>query len=47
MARGERKHANVRVVDWRVSLLLHGEQAIYNEKDIKEAKSDTRVLNMV
>ena len=47
MAGGERKHANVKVVERMVSLLLRGEQAIDKEKDIKEAKSDARVLNMV
>ena len=45
MVGGERKHANVRVVEWRVVLLLRGEQAINKEKDIGEAKSDARVLN--
>ena len=45
MVGGERKHANVRVVEWRVVLLLRGEQAIDKEKDIREAKSDARVLN--
>ena len=28
-----------------MALLLRGEQAIDKEKDIREAKSDTRVLN--
>ena len=45
MVGGERKHANVRVAEWRVVLLLRGEQAIDKEKDIGEAKSDARVLN--
>ena len=45
MVGGERKHANVRVVEWRVALLLRGERAIDKEKDIGEAKSDARVLN--
>ena len=45
MVGGERKHANVRVVEWRVALLLCGERAIDKEKDIGEAKSDARVLN--
>ena len=45
MAGGERKHANVRVVEWRVVLLLRGEQAIDKEKDIREAMSDARVFN--
>ena len=41
----ERKHANVMVVVWRVSLPLHGKQAIDKERDIREAKSSTHVLN--
>ena len=45
MVGGERKHANIRVVEWRAALLLRGEQAIDKEKDIREAKTDTRVLN--
>ena len=45
MVGGERKHVNIRVVEWRAALLLRGEQAIDKEKDIREAKSDTRVLN--
>ena len=42
MARGERKHTNVRVVQLRAALLLHGEQALDKGRDIKDAKSDTR-----
>ena len=45
MARGEKKHANVRVVEQMVALLLCGEQTIDKKKDIKEARSDARVLN--
>ena len=45
MARGERKLANVRVMEQKVALLLHGEQAIDKEKNIREARSDARVLN--
>ena len=45
IARRERKHANVKVVGWRVSLPLCGEQAIDKERDIREAKSGTCVLN--
>ena len=45
MAGGERKHANIRVVGWRVSLPLCGEQAIEKERDIREAKNGTCVLN--
>ena len=45
MVGGERKHANVRVMEWRVALLLRGERAIDKEKDIGEAKSDACVLN--
>ena len=45
MARGERKLANVRVMERKVALLLHGEQAIDKEKNIREARSDARVLN--
>ena len=42
---GERKHANVRIVEWKVALLLRGEQTIDKEKDIKGARSYARVLN--
>ena len=45
MVRGERKHTNVMVVGWRVSLPLHGEQAIDKERDIRETRSGTHVLN--
>ena len=43
MAGEERKHANVRVVELRATLLLHGVQALDKGRDIKDAKSDTRV----
>ena len=45
MAAGERKHANVKVVEQRVALLLRGEHIVNNENDIREAKSDARVHN--
>ena len=45
MTGGERKHANVKVVERRVALLLRGEHTVDNEKDIREAKSDARVHN--
>ena len=45
MAGGERKHANVKVVEQRVALLLRGEHIVNNENDIREAKSDARVHN--
>ena len=34
MAAGERKHANVKVVEQRVALLLRGEHIVNNENDI-------------
>ena len=43
-AGGERKHANVRIVELRVALLLCGE-TLDKERDIRDAKSDTRVSN--
>ena len=45
MAGGERKHANVMVVERRVALLLRGEKTLDKEMDIKDAKSDTHVSN--
>ena len=45
MARGEKNHANVRVVERRVALLLRVEQTMDKERDIRHAKSDTHVLN--
>ena len=45
MARGEKKHANVRVVKWRVALLLLGEQTLDKERGTEDVRSDTRVLN--
>ncbi|XP_030923179.1 uncharacterized protein LOC115950070 [Quercus lobata] len=44
-ARGERRHTNVKVVGWRAALLQRGEQVIDKERDIKEARSDARVLS--
>ena len=41
----ERRHANVRVVGWRAALLRCGEQAMDKERDIRDARSDTHVLN--
>ena len=45
MVGGEIKHANVRVVGLRVALLLHREQTLVKERDIRDVKSDTRVFN--
>ena len=45
MARREKNHANVRVVERRVAMLLHVEQTMDKERDIRHAKSDTHVLN--
>ena len=45
MSRGGRRHANVRVVGWKAALLCRGEQALDKEMDIRDARSDTRVLN--
>ena len=45
MARRERKHANDKVVERRVALLLRGEQTLDKERDIRDTRSDTRVLN--
>ena len=42
---GERRHTNVRVVGWRAALLQRGEQALDKEMDIRDARSDTYVLN--
>ena len=41
----ERRHANVRVVGWRAALLRCGEQAMDKERDMRDARSETRVLN--
>jgi len=41
----KRRQANVRVVGWKTALLRRGEQAIDKERDIRDARSDTRVLN--
>ena len=41
----ERKYAYVKVVKWRVALLLRGEQTLDMEGNIKDARSNTRVLN--
>ena len=45
MARRKRKHANVRVLELRATLLLHREQAVEKGRDIRDDKSDTRVSN--
>ena len=45
MIRGERKHANVKVVGWKAALLQYGEQAIDKERDIREFRSDAHVLH--
>ena len=45
MARGERKHVNVKVVELKVALLLCGKQTLDKERDIRDVKSDTRVSN--
>jgi len=45
MVRGEKKHANVKVVEQMVALLLRREQTIDKKNDIREARSDARVLN--
>ena len=45
MARRERKHASDKVVERRVALLLRGEQTLDKERDIRDTRSDTRVLN--
>ena len=45
MAGGEKNHANVRVVEQRVALLLRGEKTMDKENDIRDARSDTHVLN--
>ena len=45
MAGRERKHANDKVVERRVALLLRGEQTLDKEGNIKDARSNTRVLN--
>ena len=45
MTRGERKHANVKVVGWKATLLQYGEQAIDKERDIREFRSDAHVLS--
>ena len=42
---GEIKHANVRVVGPRVALLLHGEQTLDKERDIRGVGSDIHVSN--
>ena len=44
MIGGERRHANVRVVEQKVALLQCGEKAINKEKDTREARSDACVL---
>ena len=44
-AGGERKHADVRVVGWKTTLLQRGEQAIDKEMDIRGVRSDARVLD--
>ena len=41
----ERKHANVKVVEWRVALLLRGWQNFDKERDIRDARSDMHVFN--
>jgi len=41
----ERRYTNVRVVGWRATLLQGGGQTIYKERDIRDAKSDARVLS--
>ena len=46
MARGEKNHANVRVVERRVALLLRVEQTMDKERDIRHTRSDTHVLNI-
>ena len=45
MAGGEKNHTNVRVVEQRVALLLRGEKTMDKERDIRDARSDTYVLN--
>ena len=45
MAGGERKHANVSVVELKAILLLCGEQTLDKKMDIRDAKSDTHVSN--
>ena len=45
MARGEIKHANVRIVGLRAALLLRGGQTLDKERDIKDIRSNTRVFN--
>ena len=45
MAGRERKHANDKVVERRVALLLRGEQTLDKERDIRDTRSDTHVLN--
>ena len=42
---GERKHVNVKVVEWRAALLLCREQTVDKERDIRDIRSDTRVSN--
>ena len=42
---GERRHTNARVVGWRAALLQRGEKTLDKERDIKEAKIDTRILS--
>jgi len=42
---GERKHANVKVVEQRVALLLYGGQTFDKEREIRDARSDTHVFN--
>ena len=44
-AGGERKHANVKVVEQRVALLLCREQTLDKERDIKDTESGTCVFN--
>ena len=41
----EREHANDKVVEWRVAFLLRREQTLDKERDIRDNRSDTCVLN--
>ena len=41
----ERQHANVRVMELRAALLLRGGKTLDKERDIRDARSDTRVFN--
>lgn len=42
---GERKHVNARVVELRVALLLREGQTLDKERDIRDVRSDTCVIN--